>query len=205
MFMKTLFFAFAVAAATLLSGMSAQAGVAINGNFTFATTGLTFSPDPNGATYNTFGNTSGSFTASGASGQSSDFIGGPALSGATLTSFTISSSAISTTLTVNFGNYGSFTGTLDSGSYGALANNAVADYTGTFTPGSAFSGFVSTNATMNLSFSRTGTSPNVAYGVLGTVATAGQPAPPSAVPEPASMAIFGLGALGFAARRFRRK
>jgi hypothetical protein len=26
-----------------------------------------------------------------------------------------------------------------------------------------------------------------------------------AVPEPASMAIFGLGAIGFAARRFRRK
>ncbi|MFY7894475.1 MAG: PEP-CTERM sorting domain-containing protein [Pirellula sp.] len=30
-------------------------------------------------------------------------------------------------------------------------------------------------------------------------------APPSTVPEPASMAIFGLGALGLAARRFRRK
>jgi hypothetical protein len=29
--------------------------------------------------------------------------------------------------------------------------------------------------------------------------------PTGAVPEPASMAIFGLGAIGFVARRFRRK
>jgi hypothetical protein len=195
--MKTLFFAFAVAAATLLSGMSAQAGVAINGSFGFATGGVVFTPDPNGAGYDTFSAT-GKFTPLSANSQTFDFGSAPTLTGGQEVTFATTPTSAPATLTVDFGNYGVFTGALTS--YNTFTTNAFANYSGSFTPGSAFPGFdVATISTLNLAFSLAGTS----YNVSGTVFATGVPAP--TVPEPASMAIFGLGALGFAARRFRRK
>jgi len=200
--MKSLIFAFAVVASSLMSGLSAQAG-AITGAFGFVAGGLAFTP-PTTLGYNAFTGNTATFTPTAPSGLTSDFIGGPAsFTGAQQVSFFMTSTSAPATVTINFGDYGVFSGTLHVGSYFAVANNAGADYSGVFTPGSAFAGFdVATVATMNLAFSRTGIAPNVAYTATGTVFATGVPA---AIPEPASMAIFGLGALGFAARRFRRK
>jgi hypothetical protein len=58
-------------------------------------------------------------------------------------------------------------------------------------------GFTDTPALLNISVTKTGGF----YSVAVTLAMD----PPAAVPEPASLAIFGLGATGFAVRRFRRK
>ena len=58
-------------------------------------------------------------------------------------------------------------------------------------------GFTDTPALLNISVTKTGSF----YSVAVTLAMD----PPAAVPEPASLAIFGLGATGFAVRRFRRK
>ncbi|MFM8175652.1 MAG: PEP-CTERM sorting domain-containing protein [Pirellulaceae bacterium] len=58
-------------------------------------------------------------------------------------------------------------------------------------------GFDNTPALLNISVTKTGGF----YSVAVTLAMN----PPAAVPEPASLAIFGLGATGFAVRRFRRK
>ncbi|MFN9384490.1 MAG: PEP-CTERM sorting domain-containing protein [Pirellulaceae bacterium] len=58
-------------------------------------------------------------------------------------------------------------------------------------------GFTDTPARLNISVTKTGGF----YSVAVTLAMD----PPAAVPEPASLAIFGLGATGFAVRRFRRK
>jgi hypothetical protein len=200
--MKTLIFAFAVVASSLMSGLSAQAGVAINGSFGFGTGGIVFTP-PTQANYNAFTGNTAVFTPTTVSGHTGDFVGGPNFfTGAQQVSFFMTSSVAPGSLSINFGNFGVFTGTL--GSYGTLADNAFASYSGSFTPGSAFAGFdVATVASLNLAFSATGADPARSYNVSGTVSATGVAA--SAVPEPASMAIFGLGALGFAARRFRRK
>jgi len=201
--MKTLLFAFAVGAASLMSGLSAQAGVAINGSFGFGTGGITFTPATQ-ANYNAFTGNTAQFTPTTASSLTGDFGGGPAsFTGAQLVSFYMTSATAPGSLTIDFGDYGVFTGTLDPGSYFTTNNNAGADYSGSFAPGSAFSTFTTgTVATLNLSFSAAGSDPNRSYSVSGTVSANGVAA---TVPEPASMAIFGLGALGFASRRFRRK
>lgn len=59
-------------------------------------------------------------------------------------------------------------------------------------------GFLDTPADLNISITKTSTQYSVAV-------TLGMNPPAAAVPEPASIAIFGLGAAGFAVRRLRRK
>lgn len=197
--MKTLFFAFAVAAAALMSGISAQAGI-INGGFSFGNSAISFNPTPNANQgYDSYVGVA-TFTPNVIFSQSGDFTGGsPVPTGAQSVSFALSPTGAPATLTINFGDYGVFTGSF-SGGFSATATNLTANYSGSFTPGSAYSSFTTSNsASLNLAFSYPGSGTN--YGVTGTFNTVGG----SAVPEPASMAIFGLGALGIAARRFRRK
>ena len=95
------------------------------------------------------------------------------------------------------GPFGSFSGNVFSDIYaGNNANNARSLLaTGTFTR----AGFDATPSSISFSVSETGASYAYAFTISVT------PPPPAAVPEPASMAIFGLGALGLAARRYRRK
>lgn len=199
--MKSLFFAIAVAAATLMSGISAQAGMIINGGFSFGNSAISFSPTPSSNEgYNSYTGVA-TFTPNVIFSQSGDFTGGSAVpTGAQSVSFALSPNGAPGSLTINFGNYGTFTGNF-SGGFSATATNLTATYSGSFTPGSAYSSFMtSNNASLNLAFSYPGSGTN--YSVTGTFNAVGGPAP---VPEPASMAIFGLGAIGLAARRFRRK
>jgi len=102
--------------------------------------------------------------------------------------------------------FGSFTGTVtvEGGSNvaGPGTGNRTLDFTGIFTPGTNphYEGDSTslTGATLQVAFSRNlGGSINASWSMDTTAA--------APVPEPASIAIFGLGALGFAGRRFRRK
>ena len=93
------------------------------------------------------------------------------------------------------GPFGSFLGTVDSDIYSGTATNNVR----LFIASGFFTRTTFDPTPSEISFSVTKTGASYSYGF--TVAVT----PPAAVPEPASMAIFGLGALGLAARRYRRK
>ncbi len=95
------------------------------------------------------------------------------------------------------GDFGSFSGSTISHTYAGDNDTNVRSMlaTGTFTR----TGFDATPASIAFSVTETGASYSYAF----TFSVS--PPPPAAVPEPASMAIFGLGALGMAARRYRRK
>jgi hypothetical protein len=98
--------------------------------------------------------------------------------------------------------FGTFTGTVVSdfefNAVGPGSGNRTLDLVGLFTTGSNShyaGGPAAVDATLQIAFSRNaGGAVNVAWS-MNT----------SNVPEPASIAIFGLGALGVAGRRFRRK
>ena len=94
------------------------------------------------------------------------------------------------------GAFGSFSGNVDSDGYtGSNTNNGrILFASGLFTR----TGFDPTPSEISFSVTKTGSSYSYSFNV--SVAP-----PAAAVPEPASMAIFGLGALGLAARRYRRK
>jgi hypothetical protein len=102
--------------------------------------------------------------------------------------------------------FGTFTGTVtvEGGTNvaGPGTGNRTLDFTGIFTPGSNvhYEGDSTSlsGATLQVSFSRNlGGSINAAWSMDTTAA--------APVPEPTSIAIFALGAAGFADRRFRRK
>jgi hypothetical protein len=97
--------------------------------------------------------------------------------------------------------FGTFTGTVVSdfefNAVGPGSGNRTLDLVGLFTTGSNShyaGGPAAVAATLQIAFSRNaGGAVNVAWSMN------------TEVPEPASIAIFGLGALGVAGRRFRRK
>lgn len=197
--MKSLFFAFAVAAATLMSGISAQAGT-ITGGFSFVNSPISFNPAPStNQGYDSYVGVA-TFTPILIFNGTFDFLAGPPVpTGAQPVSFALSPTGAPAHLTIDFGDYGTFSGSF-SGGFSATLTNFTATYAGSFVPGSAYSSFTaSSTAALNLAFSYPGTGSS--YSVTGTFDAQGAPA----VPEPTSMAIFGLGALGIAARRFRRK
>lgn len=122
------------------------------------------------------------------------------------------------TYTFTSASFGIFSGSITSETVSNLSGNVLEagsrqlNFVGTFKPGSnghyegdtrSFS-----NVTLQISFNRsesTNKPGNVpgAINVSWALNTSG--ASPAAIPEPTSIAIFGLGAVGFAARRFRRK
>jgi hypothetical protein len=97
--------------------------------------------------------------------------------------------------------FGTFTGTVASdfefNAVGPGSGNRTLDLKGLFTPGTNSHyemDVTGVAATLQIAFSRNaGGAVNVAWSMN------------TEVPEPASIAIFGLGALGVAGRRFRRK
>lgn len=106
---------------------------------------------------------------------------------------TFSASSFSITIT---GVFGSFTGTTSSDTYSGIDDNNMRGVlaAGTFTR----TGYDPTPGSLSFSVNESGASYSYAFTFTVTP-------PPATVPEPASMAIFGLGALGLAARRYRRK
>jgi len=109
---------------------------------------------------------------------------------------------------VNFSSaaFGSFVGTVTADN-GVAGDNSLLSrqitFVGTFTPGTdgAYNGITTAlaNTTMQLTVSKSAAGGS--HSGNWTMDTSAS----SAVPEPASIAIFGLGAAGLAVRRFRRK
>lgn len=188
--MKTLFLAFAVAAATLMSGLSAQAGYLTgSGSYSFTlnpATGGTLSTARTAENVN-FTSGTGSFAANLTNGlQWSDF----SITAPTMSSLTIGDTG------AGFGTFVSTANTVDS----AIPNTSrTIQFLGDFTPTNTtlFPGALATPAILTITISQSGSSFSGSFTIAMNA--------PSAVPEPASMAIFGLGAIGIAARRFRRK
>jgi hypothetical protein len=180
-------FIFAMIAVVASSFASVQAGYLAAGSASFnnstsdlvspANTNSSFVFDTNNATSGT-----GSF-----SGDVGTYFG----------SFTLPAhSGSGYPLSITGGPFGSFSGNVFVDSYvGDDANNVRSFLaSGTFTR----TGFDPTPSSISFSVTETGASYSYAFTISVTP-------PPAAVPEPASMAIFGLGALGLAARRYRRK
>lgn len=116
--------------------------------------------------------------------------------------------------TFSSSSFGTFVGTIT----GEVVNNLNGDillagsrqlnFVGTFTPGgnSHYEGDTATltNVTLQINFSRNASPNGTTSGSINaswSMDTAGA----APVPEPTSMAIFGLGAAGLAFRRYRRK
>jgi len=188
--MKNLFFAFAVAAATLLSGMSAQAGyLSGSGSFSF-----TLSPSTGGALNDARTAQNVTFT-SGTGDFAANLTAGHVWSNFSILAAPMNSLTIPDNI-AHFGTFVSSSQIADS-TTGTLSRTIA--FGGTFTPTSSslFPGYSATPAFVTITINKTGSSFSGSF----TIAMD----PPATVPEPASMAIFGLGALGIAARRFRRK
>jgi len=191
--MKTFFLGLIAASAMLVSGAVAQAGF-INGGATFAAT----------TQNNTSGTVLDTRLISGVTltTSSGDFTSAPNFT-TTWQNFTLTSPMSSIDLSAT--GFGTFSGTMTSDVTAGTDGNGsrTVTFSGQFSGGSLFPGkqdATLANLTYTLSDSTTGPNRILASQLLLT--TFGTAA---AVPEPASMAIFGLGAIGFAARRFRRK
>ena len=115
------------------------------------------------------------------------------------------SSTVGSALSFSSAAFGTFDGivTTDTGNglNSQLSRQLV--FVGTFTPGASGSYNGNTTVLANTTFQITMSKSSEGGSHSGnwTLDTTAS----SAVPEPASLAIFGLGAAGFAARRFRRK
>jgi hypothetical protein len=133
-------------------------------------------------------------------------------------SFDPNGSTIGDPYTFTSGSFGIFSGSIVSETINNLSADVLEpgsrqlNFVGTFTPGSNshYEGDTRTfsNVTLQISFNRSESNDKTnsvpgAINVSWALNTSG--ASPAAIPEPTSIAIFGLGAVGFAARRFRRK
>jgi hypothetical protein len=146
-----------------------------------------------------FGN--GSFAFSGATNNGSVFFAGTR-------NFDVFGSVMNDFYTISSTAFGTFSGnvTVEQSSGDLSATSGVAtrtiSLTGIFTPGdnAFYEGDMTplANTTLTLTFSRNQGSSTSASWALDTSGA-------TAVPEPTSIAIFGLGAAGVAVRRFRRK
>ncbi len=99
--------------------------------------------------------------------------------------------------------FGTFTANISGAQLLNSNDNRVFQFFGTFTPGTLFpaGAFVPTNAELDISFSQSGGEGN-AISVEATLHTFGQPA---GAPEPGSITLLGIGALGMGAVAFRRR
>ena len=180
-------FIFAMIAVVASSFASVQAGYLAVGSasFNLSSSDLTAPANTNSSfVFDTNNATSGTGSFSGDVGTSFGSFAVPAHSGA---GFPLSIT----------GPFGSFLGNVTFDNYAGDDDNNVRAFlaSGVFTR----AGFDPTPSSISFSVTDTGASYAHAFTISVT------PPPPAAVPEPASMAIFGLGALGLAARRYRRK
>jgi len=206
--MRSMFLALAAIAAMMLGSTTAQAG--------FIVGGVSFGGDVQNNSSGTVLDTRNVVDLSKTSGSgpyASSSNGGYVASGTSWGTFTLTNPM--TALSISSATFGTFTSTSltsDSGSSGIVngSGNRTLVFAGGFTPGTLFAAgnFDPTSADITVTLNQSTTN----FGLPGettffsiTVAMTSFNAPPSTVPEPASMAIFGLGALGLAARRFRRK
>ncbi|MEI7462235.1 MAG: PEP-CTERM sorting domain-containing protein [Pirellula sp.] len=190
--MKSVFLGLAVVAAMMFSGVTAQAGF-INGGTSFRTTVGNSSSGTltdTRAITNVKNNTGDGDFADGV---------GPA-DGTRWQNFTLTNPMTSPfTLDSTFGNFTGFR-TSDILS----ANSRTITFAGSFLAGSAFTtAYDLTDANLTITLNQSTTGANTFFSSSVTLTTFGDA--PAAVPEPTSIALFGLGALGLVVRRFRRK
>lgn len=200
--MRTFFLGLVAAVAMLVSGEVAQAG--------FVSGGVGFQMETQNADSGTVLDTRSIFDLSKNSGATGDFRppgnSGFVPNGTMWQSFTLINPM--NRLTLSTAQFGTFDGFLvsDSGDSSIVNGNGVRAiiFVGNFLGGTLFNGsgkqgLTAANLTFQLSQSTSGN-------VLSFNSSISMTASGTAfVPEPASMAIFGIGAIGFAARRFRRK
>ncbi len=199
--MKRFLMTMAVVALGLGLGTVAQAGpVPLDGSQGFNTSATV----PDGITPSTDLNSTGlvfttlDLTTTGGA-QTLNFVGVPAgtivsgpLDTSNLAGYSIGSSA-----------FGTFTADISGAQLLNANNNRVFQFFGTFTPGTLFpaGAFAPTNAELDISFSQSGGAGN-AISVEATLHTFGQPA---GAPEPGSLTLLGIGALGIGAVAIRRR
>lgn len=197
--MRFAFLGLALVAAMMLGGTTAQAGF-ING-------GISFSGTPANASSGTVLDTreiSGVTKVSG----TGDFIP-PAAPNFTTTwsNYTFSDpSPVGYTISnATFGTFTSLNLISDSRDTEIVNGNGSRTivYKGQFAAGSNFDASLRdpTDADLTLTLIQSTTGPNTFFSTTATMTAYGI----TSVPEPTSIALFGLGALGLVARRFRRK
>jgi hypothetical protein len=200
---------FAGLAVTVATGLSSFAGyTGVGGIVVGATSGLSPNSGPLGQAF-VVKDDSGdaAFMTGGNSGNSGDFASGFNFKNFFSGIYNFGSpSTIGAAGSFGSSSYGTFTGnvTVDNGVTGDnSATNRQIIFSGTFTPGadSEYGGNTTSLAALfQVTISKTGAGGGwTGAWSLDTTANA------AAVPEPTSIAIFGLGAVGFAVRRFRRK
>jgi PEP-CTERM motif len=98
--------------------------------------------------------------------------------------------------TIIFGTYGTFTETVNplifNNSQTSSAYELDLYLLGNFSPSGSLASYDSGPASLNVSFTENTVGNDISYSASGTLAT-----PPNAVPEPASLAVFGIGLFGF--------
>jgi len=205
--MKRFMAGLACLALVAMSSVSAMAGTWLDNNRTGSINGYfsSFTPTSGalnaGTTVTNFNFLSGADAFSGLAPVTTTLFAGTK-------NFDVVGSTIGDSYTFTDAVYGTFVGTitneLTSGDLGAATGvaNLTYSFIGTFTPGSSsfYEGDNTTlsNASFQITFGRTAGGTVSASWSLDTAGS-------SPVPEPTSIAIFGLGAAGLAVRRFRRK
>jgi hypothetical protein len=188
--MKTFLLGLAVVAATLLGGTTAQAGF-LNGLALFSAKEVppaNFSGTLQSRTYVSQDKSLGTGSFSAVADAAGIWAG-----------FSVDSSSGGNVTSISNSTFGSFTRTAVNSDVTTSSNRTIM-LTGTFTGGSLLTGYDPTPVTLKIKIDKlvTGLDAPNDYQFITNVTL-------QAVPEPTSIALFGLGALGLVARRFRRK
>ena len=200
--MRTFFLGLVAAVAMLVSGEVAQAGF-VSGSINFRAT----TQNPSSGTVLDTRNITNVRLPDGTGDFASPDFGGYVPESTLWQSFTLIN-PMRSGFTLSTAEFGTFDGILvsDSGDSNIVNGNGTRTivFTGSFLGGTLFNGSGKQGLTVaNLTYqlSQSTTLNVVGFNSSISMTAAGI----KFVPEPTSMAIFGLGAIGFAARRFRRK
>ena len=194
--MRFVFLGLALVAAMMLGGTTAQAGF-INGGVSL--TGTVDNPS-SGTVLDTRNITANTKTAG-----SGDFTQAPNFT--TIWQDFVLTNPMPSPFVLSNSTFGTFTGSIVSDSLdgGVTAGNGQRTivYKGSFTAGSLFAADIrdATEADLTITLNQSTTGPNTFFSSTVTLTAFGT----TSVPEPTTIALFGLGALGLVARRFRRK
>ena len=171
----------------------------IQGQIGYGTSGTpTYTPTTDGTSLADYTGTvtfSTNVTSTGPFPTIDDFDGKTLNSGVAVSTITWNA----TTVTIDYGTLGSFTGDIVAGNSLEGANSSYHLYAGTFTPGTEMAGFDATAATLSIQINRTvsGATPTLSGTLTMDESTV--------VPEPTTYALaaFGAIAMGVVARRRR--